>query len=150
MSKAALDLSVYTDKELKDLVKKIEEEKARRGQCTKSKVKKVAHYVTDHKLNHWYDCINKKLRAIDPSAIDVTEIDYNGPISRIQDAVWTICDFTLGNFTIKAKDKKTSAYQNGAYMSTEIYNEYLDMYCDLFTVIDKYMEKGMSDAKETI
>ena len=150
MAKAALDLSAYTDKELKDLVKKIEEEKARRGQCTKSKVAKESHYWSDKRLTRWYDCINKKLKAIDPSSINVVEVDYNCPVSRIRDAVYTICDFTLGNFTIKANDKKTSAYQNGVYMSTEMHNDYLDMYCDLFQVIDKYMEKGMSDAKETI
>lgn len=150
MVKAALDLSVYTDKELKDLVKKIEEEKARRGQCTKSKIARESNFWTEERYVHWCECINKKLRAIDPSSMDVLKVNFNGPVSRIHEAVYTICDFTLGNFKIKTKDGQPSAYQNGSYMSSEMHDDYLDMYCDLFTVIDKYMEKGMPDAKETI
>lgn len=141
MAKKAIDLSMYSDSEINDLIKELNAERDRRGHYTKTKVLYESGFWTGEKIVHWEECVSKRMQSDDIKKVK----DVLSPFYRVRDSLFTVCDFTLGNFKVKDRNGAASAFQNGSIILPEMYNEYLEMYTELSQVVDKYIEKGVEE-----
>ena len=124
-----IDLSKFSDKELLELQKKIKEE--REGRYGERLFKSHIHSVI---VNALFDKFQKR---------DKVSSNYIGnadPYDRVKASIFTICDYTLGNFTARVTSNKYYWSANGNYVKVD--NEaYKNMANDLIEVVNKYFPK---------
>ena len=60
----------------------------------------------------------------------------------IEDSVFKLCDLACGNYAVKLnKEGKWTAFRSGSRIMVDDSNDYIDMYKELFAVIDKHLFK---------
>lgn len=121
-----IDLSKLSDKELLDLQKMIKEE--REGRDGERLFKTHVHHVICDAL--WDKFQNR----------DKVRPNYTGnvsPYDRVRNSIFTICDFTLGNFISRVTSNKYYWSANGNYVKVDS-DTYKRMANDLIEVVNKY------------
>lgn len=127
----SIDLSKFSDKELLELQKKIKEE--REGRYGERLFKSHIHGVIANVL---FDKFQKR---------DKVSSNYIGnadPYDRVKSSIFTICDYTLGNFTTRVSSSSRKCYwsANGNYVKVDN-DAYKNMANDLIEVVNKYFPK---------
>lgn len=135
-----MDLSKLTDKQLIELQKQILEEKENRNDSllyksnisfTEEQYKDLARY-----MNLIFE--EKGFKNVK------TENLLNSPMTKIQDAMYVICDYVYGNFEYtlpKGGGNKRRLIRNTSRLLIDDKEDYRDMYMDLYSVIEKHMNK---------
>ena len=124
----SIDLSKFSDKELLELQKKIKEE--REGRDGERLFKSHIHSVIANAL---FDKFQKR---------DKVSPNYTGnvsPYDRIRTSIFTICDYTLGNFGTRVSSNSRKCYwiANGNYIKVGT-DTYKNMVNELINVINRY------------
>lgn len=132
------NLTKLSDKELIELEKKIAEEKeARKTSLMYKRNLEIGH----ERFEKMSALLNRYIR-IKGSDYDIHKSIHN-PVFKIQSDVFNICDYVHGNFTVKERKGISEGVIrcDGARLLMDDKEAYKAMYDELYSVIDKWVDK---------
>lgn len=136
-----IDFGKLTDGQLRELEKNIELEKEKRknGFLYKYQLSiSDKKYCKERKLINAY--IKKQGFEFD------THYVRTNPMSTIQSYVFRTADYILGNFTARKRaDNEGFLSLNGSLIKVDNNDEYEQFYNELYSVIDKWVDKKFND-----
>lgn len=136
-----IDLGKLTDGQLRELEKKIEFEKETRKNG----------FLYKHQLGIDAKKYNKERQLLNAhvkkkgSDFDVYKL-HTSPMSKIESNVFGIVDYILGNFKIRKRDNGSDTLMlNGSLVQVDNNDEYIQLFNELYSVIDKWVDKKFDD-----
>ena len=142
---ANYNLSNLSDKDLVALEKRIKEEKENRKD---SLMYKCNLPFPDERYKDSLALIEKYIKRTHPDFDMKNHFNHNNPVWRIQSSVYNICDYIIGNFKLRIDKLGTASIRcDGARLLIDNKEEYLELYNELYSVIDKWTEKKLKEIK---
>ena len=135
-----IDFGKLTDGQLRELEKKIESEKEARknGFLYKYQLHIANRYNKERQLFNAY--VKRQGFEFD------TRYIRTDPMYKIQSYVFGTVDYILGNFTARKRaDNEGFLSLNGSLIKVDNNDEYIQLYNDLYSVIDKWVDKKFAD-----
>ena len=132
------NLTKLSDKDLIELEKKIAEEKENRKT---SLMYKRNLGIGHERFDKTSELLNRYIRE-KGGHTDIRDVLHN-PVYKIQGDVFNICDYIHGNFTVKERKGMTDGVIrcDGARLLMDDKEAYKAMYDELYSVIDKWVDK---------
>ena len=144
-----LNVSSLTDKELHQLMKQIEAEKQLRSDPLRYKgnIYTLLNNNGDNYDSAYIKYDNAFVSTFSKKCKEDEEDRFNpadkkDQFHEIEDSVFKLCDLACGNYSVKLnKEGKWTAFRSGSRIMVDDNEDYIDMYKELFAVIDKHLFK---------